>query len=205
VHAFAHAWGPGDGSVEPFHGAQASEHDETGNSIPQPARWSSLQLREAANAIASECPLLSDCGHWHECPRLHKSGHWRPASPGNSRGYRARSRVLAGIQCPLCEAPDAVVHRGRYQRSAGAAAALRDGLRPARRARLGAAPSWRCSRRRPRRVQEALREWSAPGRHIGPDHGSRARPGVRHGGDGMVSKPGAPERPWVGRSRPGRT
>ena len=61
VLAFAHAC-PGEGSAKPFRGTQASECDESGNSIPQPARWSGLQLREAACAIASECPLYCSCG-----------------------------------------------------------------------------------------------------------------------------------------------
>jgi hypothetical protein len=138
VHAFAHAWRHGEGSVEPSRGAPAAEHDESGNSISQAARWSGPQLREAACAIASECPLLSSCGHWRGCPRLHKSGHWRPASTENSRGYRARNRSLSGIECPLCRALDALGHRGHEQRSAGAAAALRDGPRQCRRASSGA-------------------------------------------------------------------
>jgi hypothetical protein len=63
VLAFAHAWRHGEGSVEPCRGAQASECDESGNSIPQPARQSGVQLREAAHAIASECPLYCSSGH----------------------------------------------------------------------------------------------------------------------------------------------
>jgi hypothetical protein len=75
VLALAHAWRPGEGSVEPWRDAQASQCDESGNSIPKPARRRGLQRREAACAIASECPLYCSCGHRPECPRLHKTGH----------------------------------------------------------------------------------------------------------------------------------
>jgi hypothetical protein len=42
VRAFAHAWHPGDGSVEPPRGAQACERDQSGNSISGRPRWRCL-------------------------------------------------------------------------------------------------------------------------------------------------------------------
>jgi hypothetical protein len=75
VPAFAHAWHPGDGLVEPPRGAQASERDQSGNSISRTPRGCGLYLREATSAIASQCPLYSDCGHPPQCPRLAKTGH----------------------------------------------------------------------------------------------------------------------------------
>ena len=40
---------------------------------------------------------------------------------------------------------------------------------------------------------------------VGLARRARARPGVRRAGGRLATEPGAPERPWVGRSRPGRT
>jgi hypothetical protein len=204
VLPIAHGWRTDD-SAGCSRQALAFDRDDSGNCASQPARPPALQRREAACAIASECPLLYGCGHSHGCPRRAKSGHWRSASPENSRGYRARSRALPGIECPLCEAPDALAHRGHDQRSAGAAAALRGGPRQGRCASLGVDPSWRCSPRRSRSVPAALRGSSALRRHLGPGRESRARPRVRHTGDRAFTEPGGPERPWVGRTRPGRT
>jgi hypothetical protein len=71
---FAHGWRTDD-SAECSCQALAFDRDDSGNCTSQPARPPALQLREAACAIASECPLSRSCGHWHGCPKLHKTGH----------------------------------------------------------------------------------------------------------------------------------
>jgi hypothetical protein len=62
VLPIAHGWRTDD-SAECSCQALAFDRDDSGNCTPQPARPPSLQRREAACAIASECPLLYSCGH----------------------------------------------------------------------------------------------------------------------------------------------
>jgi hypothetical protein len=62
VLPIAHGWRTG-GSAGSSRQALAFDRDDSGNCTSQPARPPALQQREAACAIASECPLYCSCGH----------------------------------------------------------------------------------------------------------------------------------------------
>jgi hypothetical protein len=192
VPPFAHGWRTG-GSAGSSRQALAFDRDDSGNCTSQPARPPALQRREAASAIASECPLYCSCGHSLATGTRPAPCQCASDIPGRPAPGR---RPSPGSASPGRR------HGGRFR---GLAAAQLDALAPGHRASLGADPPWRCSRWRPRRVSEALRDRLAPGRQLGPGRRPRARPVVRHVVGRVVAAPGAPERPQVGRSRPSRT
>ena len=117
--AVAHRWRTAD-SAGCSQQAQAFERDDSGNCIPQPPRPRALQLREAASAITSKCPLSRNCGHsiatgWQPAPCQCVCG--LPGRP--APGHRASLGAAFPWRCPR-------------RRSRSVAAALRDLLAPGR-------------------------------------------------------------------------